>query len=382
MDNLTHSLVGLTAAKAGLEKVSPGATTLCVLAANSPDIDVIVLILKGRWSFLEHHRGITHSIVGSAVLALLLPLIFYIVDRIIARIQKRGPQVRLKGLIVVSFLVTATHPLLDWTNNYGTRFLLPWSPRWFYGDFTFVIDPFFWMTLGAASFLLTVKTRVRIIIWLAIALVTSFLVLSGAVGSGIVLTSIPLRLLWIVVLIVSVNLYRTGLGQRMGSKIAIAALVVVTIYGVALFATHALALQEAQLEATRIADSNAEHVQTLAAMATAADPTIWVCVMETERATYRFNLSLTHDQSGPANFVRYAKPSGSTAQEVAQAELDQRAKIFLGFARFPVMRVVGEDCAMQTLVQFADLRYTEPGRGRGTFSLDVPVDCPLYGRAQ
>ncbi len=49
----------------------------------------------------------------------------------------------------------------------------------------------------------------------------------------------------------------------------------------------------------------------------------------------------------------------------------------MGFARFPVVEVVGEDCVTQTLVQFADLRYTEPGRDRGTFSLEVPVDCPI-----
>src|SRR6185369_2602326 len=164
MDNLTHSLVGLTAAKAGLEKFSPGATTLCILAANSPDIDIVVLLLRGRWAFLQHHRCITHSIVGAAVLAVAVPLVLYLGDLIIARIRTRAPQVRLKGLMLVSILVTATHPLLDWTNNYGTRFLLPWNPRWFYGDLTFVIDPYFWMVLGGASFLLTTKNRTHVMI--------------------------------------------------------------------------------------------------------------------------------------------------------------------------------------------------------------------------
>jgi len=82
MDNLTHSLVGLTVAKAGLERVSPGAATLCVLAANAPDSDIIVLAFGDRWDFLQHHRGITHAIVGVIGLALLLPLIFYAVDRL------------------------------------------------------------------------------------------------------------------------------------------------------------------------------------------------------------------------------------------------------------------------------------------------------------
>ncbi len=376
MDNLTHSLVGLTAAKAGLEKFSPGATTLCVLAANSPDIDIVVLLFKGRWAFLQHHRGITHSIVGAAVLALALPLVFYLGDRIIARIKTRDPRVRLKGLLLVSILITATHPVLDWTNNYGTRFLLPWNPRWFYGDFTFVIDPFFWIVLGGAAFLLTTKTKTHAIIWLVLALVPRDRVLGGAVGSGATQAGLLLRLIWIVVLIVSVTLYRTGFGER-GPKIAIAALIAVTIYCGVLFAAHALALRQANVQAAAIASKHREQVLRVAAMATAANPTGWVCVMETDRATYRFSLSLTRHPLGSASIVRYEKPTGSTALEVAEAERDRRAQIFLGFARFPVVRLVGEDCATQTLVQFADLRYTEPGRGRGTFSLDVPVDCPV-----
>lgn len=131
MDNLTHSLVGLVAAKAGLEKLSPGATVLCILAANVPDTDIVALI-GGRWNYLHHHRGITHSILGAFVLALTLPLIFFSADRLIARIRGRQSGVRLKGLMIASLLVTATHPFMDWTNNYGIRPFLPWSSGWFY----------------------------------------------------------------------------------------------------------------------------------------------------------------------------------------------------------------------------------------------------------
>jgi hypothetical protein len=61
---------------------------------------------------------------------------------------------------------------------------------------------------------------------------------------------------------------------------------------------------------------------------------------------------------------------------MAQVESDRRTRAFLEFARFPVERVAGGDCATQTLVQFADLRYTEPGKSRGNFSLELPVECP------
>ena len=124
MDNLTHSLIGLAVAKAGLERLSPGATAACVLAANAPDIDILA-VLGGRWFYLHNHRGITHSILGTLILALFIPCLFYGVDRLIARIRKRPPGVRFPGLLVASLIASATHPLMDWTNNYGVRPLLP-----------------------------------------------------------------------------------------------------------------------------------------------------------------------------------------------------------------------------------------------------------------
>jgi inner membrane protein len=376
MDNLTHSLVGLTAAKAGLDRLSPGTTTLCVLAANSPDSDILALVFGGRWTFLHYHRGITHSIVGAIVLALALPLVFYLGDRLRSRIRASPPRVRLRGLMLASLVVTATHPLLDWTNNYGVRLLLPWSQRWFYGDFVFILDPVLWLVLGGAAFLLTAKTRKHIVVWIVISLIPSYLVLVGPGGPTRLANETVVRLLWIVAMIVLVNLYRRKIGGRQGARIAIAALLTVTIYCVGLAGAHALAFRRARTVAISIANKNGEQFVKLAAMPTPANPAEWVCVMETDRTAYRFNLSLLHQQPASSDLVRYKKPDASDPA-VAEASRDYRSQIFLDFARFPVVQVVGEDCITQTLVQFADLRYTEPGRTRGTFALEVPVDCPV-----
>ncbi len=75
MDNLTHSLVGLAIAKAGLERASPAATTVCIIAANAPDADILTAF-QGSWVYLHNHRGLTHSIVGTLALALLIPLLY------------------------------------------------------------------------------------------------------------------------------------------------------------------------------------------------------------------------------------------------------------------------------------------------------------------
>ena len=161
MDNFTHSLVGLAAAKAGLERLSPGTTALCVLAANAPDADIVVLMFADRWAFLQHHRVITHAIVGTLVISFLLPLIFYLGDSIRVWIQGGARSVNFKGLLIASLIVSATHPVLDWTNNYGIRFFLPWNPKWFYGDLVFIVDPYIWLVFGAATFLLTSGTTFK-----------------------------------------------------------------------------------------------------------------------------------------------------------------------------------------------------------------------------
>ena len=41
MDNLTHSLFGLTLARTPLRKAGRGVTTTLVLASNAPDIDIV-----------------------------------------------------------------------------------------------------------------------------------------------------------------------------------------------------------------------------------------------------------------------------------------------------------------------------------------------------
>jgi len=377
MDNLTHSFIGLAASKAGLERLSPGTTTLCLLAANAPDSDILTLIF-GRWTYLQNHRGITHSIVGTLGLALALPLVFYLIDLLLARARSVAPRVSLRGLLLASIIVSATHPLMDWTNNYGVRFLLPWNPRWFYGDLVFIIDPFLWIILGGAAFLLTSQSKGKIVNWSIIALITSYLVFFGPTNRGGLTNAWWLRVLWILALISLLILFKQQAGRRWGRKIPLTAFAIVACYLAGLFAVHTVAVRRAQIEALGIAAENHERVIKVAAMPTLSNPLQWLVAMESERAAYRFNLSLAGQQR--SGLVRYEKPNASSSAAVQQASRDGHAQVFLGFARFPVVEVVGEDCATQTLVQFADLRYTEPGRDRGTFSLEVPVECPTQGK--
>ena len=373
MDNLTHSLIGLTLAKAGVEKLSSRATVTCLLAANAPDSDIVVLAFGDRWDFLHHHRGITHSIVGTLAVAVLLALLIYLIEYLVARIRARPTVVSMKGLMIASLLACATHPVMDWTNNYGIRLLLPWSGTWQYGDFVFIVDPFLWFVLGGAVFLLTSGTKTRTVFWALLASVVTYLVLFAAARRGGLSDPTFVRITWTVGLVMLIVLSRLRLAMRWGTRIPIFALVVAAIYLGCLAYAHRVALQQTRPLSNLIANQNGESVLQLAAMPTLANPFYWQTVFETDRATYRFNLDLNAEPD-LSNLVRYEKPSAEVTPILDRAVRDRRSQIFLEFARFPVVKI-DPNCVGQTLVQFADLRYTEPGSGRGTFSLDVPVEC-------
>jgi inner membrane protein len=270
---------------------------------------------------LQHHRGITHSLVGTAVMALLAPVICYGVDRLWALLRHHPPKTNFRGLLIASCIVTATHPVLDWTNNYGIRLLLPWNPHWFYGDLVFIVDPFLWLVLVVGL----------LVIW------------------------------------------RTR--HEAKSRIAFVSFAIVVAYWGALAFAHSRAVAQGREEAQRIVIVNGESVSRLAAMPTLANPLRWDCVFETDKATYRFLVAL-NGQTPAGRVIRYAKPTGPVAAALQEVSQKKPARVFLGFARFPVAQLADPSCATQTLLQLADLRYTEPGRSRGTFAVDLPVDCP------
>ena len=262
---------------------------------------------------------------------------------------------------------------------------MPWDGRWFYGDLVFIVDPYLLLVLGGAAFLLTSDRRWKVVIWSLVALIFTIIIVrvspQRAAGIGGLTVA---RIIWLSGVAVLLLARSTGLQKRVGKPLALAALSFVLIYWGALAWAHRAAYHNAEAKATAIALQRSERFIRVAAMPTAANPFRWLCIAETDQAMYRFFVGVG-DQSAELNKVsadlptpieRYEKPTGQAERLVAAASLDPRAQILLGFARFPIARVEGDDCTGQALVQFADLRYTEPGASRGNFSLSVPVDCP------
>jgi inner membrane protein len=371
----------MAAAKAGLERQSPYATLVCVVAANLPDIDIVALA-RGPAFYLEHHRGITHSIVGTLALAVAFPLLFWAAERLWARLRGHDPRARLKGLLICSLLLSASHPLLDWTNSYGVRPLLPWDGRWLYGDLLFIIDPWVWLALGGACFLLA-KSRWGAAGWAALALLITFAFFRVAWRSNADLPTGPgvpvgALALWCAGLAAFAVLRLKGAGGRLGWSLAASALAFVVFYCFALSLLQNSARSEAEIAARGLAYQTDERVLRVAATPVLADPFTWRCLSENERSTTRFDMRLWRHQPEELLFItRYERPEGEDVELVRQASEDEAARVLLDFARFPVARVRRQGPA-GWVVQFADLRYAEPGsRARvGGFALDVPVEMP------
>lgn len=145
MDNLTHSLVGIVMARAGLNRLAPAALPLAVVAANAPDFDIVA----GAWgqlAYLEAHRGWSHSLVAAPLIALALLPFWYLLAR---RRDTIGPR-QWAGAYLVALAGTLSNPLLDLPNVYGTRLLLPFRPDWLHFDFVDIIDIWIWAQLLVA----------------------------------------------------------------------------------------------------------------------------------------------------------------------------------------------------------------------------------------
>jgi len=100
MDNLCHTLVGAAMAEAGLKRRSQWGSIALMVAANLPDLDVLVFATDTPP--VSFRRGWTHGVLAQALLPWAMAGIF-----ILARRRKRhgehacGPPFRPLWLVVL-----------------------------------------------------------------------------------------------------------------------------------------------------------------------------------------------------------------------------------------------------------------------------------------
>ena len=143
MDPLTHTATGLFLSRAGLNRWTPCALPILMLAANAPDIDIVTLS-GGPLNYRHYHRHLTHSLVAMPVMAILPVILVWAVSR---------KPLHWAGAFLAAMIAVASHLLLDFTNVYGIRLLLPFSAQWLHLDLTGLFDLWIWLAflLGFAG---------------------------------------------------------------------------------------------------------------------------------------------------------------------------------------------------------------------------------------
>ncbi|HEX3681185.1 MAG TPA: metal-dependent hydrolase [Bryobacteraceae bacterium] len=302
MDNITHSLTGLALARAGLNRLCPRATLLLILSANAPDADIVSLA-GGQLKHLEIHRGYTHSLIGLPFMAALSVLV------VAAIFRHKLPWAR---AFLLCCLGVASHLLLDWTNAYGVRLLLPFSSTWFHSDLNSLFDLYILAALLLAA------------LWPSFSRLVS-----REIGSQ----------------------------APAGRGIAVSALAFFLFFDAARAALHARAI--AQLQSRLYEDQPPLRT---AALPDPFTPARWRAVVETTN-TYRLlavdSFSDLIPQGGQIFFKPATQPSFQSASEM------EAFRFFLYFARFPVwsQEPVTGDQGPETRVDLVDLRFGVPGAG-------------------
>ncbi len=355
MENLAHTLLGLSFAKGGLERVTPLATTALVISSNLPDIDVLSRIEGGTVSYLEYHRGFTHGFVGLAILAAALTLALMFIDRRfrLRRDPFRRP-LRPVRIFLLAYLGGLGHTFMDFTNVYGVRPLLPFSSRWFYGDLAFVVDPWIWLILGSAVVWLTTTDAARTFLWLVIGIILALVVglaLRHPYDSQALTIPTAARVIWFVGLAVVIagTLFRWG---GAGERLARYSLFVLALYYCGMWMTHQSAMKEAQNSLKVVG------VTSMAVWPAPANPLLWQAAAKTSDAVYTRNVDLSNRQEqwrelpaldpkledalrrsnearGFLDFMRYgtasveARPDGTTVIALRDLRFDLRMRVEL-----------------------------------------------------
>lgn len=161
MDNLCHTLVGAACGEAGLKRRTAFGSATLTIAANLPDVDVLVFATD--LPSVAFRRGWTHGVLAQLVLPVVLAAAVWAIGRRRDVGTAHGangrapdavpPRADFRWLLILSYVGVLSHVALDLLNNYGVRLLMPFSNRWFYGDAVFIVDPWLWLTLGAGWWL-------------------------------------------------------------------------------------------------------------------------------------------------------------------------------------------------------------------------------------
>lgn len=357
MDPIAHTMVGAALARSGLENRSRFAAAALVLGANLPDVDGVTYFAGGDLG-LFFRRGWTHGLPAIALSPILLALALVGLDRLFG-----SRRARFTALLPLAFLAVLTHPLLDWMNTYGMRWLMPIDGRWFYGDALFIVDPWLWLALGGALFLSTRRSVPATLLWVLLAIPAALLVGNGVPGL------LPAKALFATGLVALGALRVLGIprDERWLPILNRGALALATAYVVGMMALSSFARRAALAEAT----ARGLDVQEAMVGPRPITPFERDVVLQT-RESYRYG-TLRLLPSPRLELEDDVIPRIDDSPFVARALADPDVRGFANWARFPWAAI--EEVPDGVRVHLKDARYTR-GRGVGFGSATVFLPAP------
>jgi len=350
LDNVTHTLFGITLARTPLGRAGRGTTAALVLASNAPDIDVVSLA-RGGASYLQWHRGPTHGPLGVVGLGLVSAAIAWLWERRRTATRKAdGEAASFAMLAAIAFVGVTLHILMDLPTSYGTRLLSPFDWHWYAFDWMPIVDIYLLVALVAGLFFGRVSKAAR------------------------------RRNAAVVLMLMAANYGMRAFAHH--EAIALAP----RLFGPTLPATCANGPDtSAALDRwPRSRDADAPHAASaarrclveVAAIPTFLSPLDWRVIAQTSNSYDVRDMSLSDERvRSPASntdglwrqTVRYPNIWTAAARTAAAAPL---GRIFLGFSRFPAARSFTDGSGV-TIVRFIDLRFAA-----GLVSLEQPVRRP------
>jgi inner membrane protein len=391
MDNLTHTLIGLVAG----EGVARGAHTppgglpdparrnallvMGMIGGNLPDADLLwsMPALTGDpLGYLVHHRGYTHTLLGCAVLALLL------FAATVAVLRWRGHRLRAPDASLLggmALLAVMLHLGLDALNEYGVHPFWPWNNKWYYGDAVFIVEPLYWLAVAPLFFSL----RTRAARWFT----------GGALAVGSIAALAFHRFAAVAWALPVLSLLMMGVGRKLSpraaSRLAIGVLVAVSA---TFWATHALVMHRVQAMAARQfpGDSTLDIVLSPAP----ADPLCWEVMLLQRSGTDYVARMGQHSLSGSGqSCARSLMAEGAAPLQPMRmpviAGVRWRAQFTIDAAE--LARLAASSCDTRRLASFlrapfavetaagwmlGDLRY-DRGPDSGFAAMLVDPDAPV-----
>lgn len=180
MDTLSHAVAGLAATELILRMLPKESgeeqqglrrrllLTSGLLASNFPDLDLVLTpLLPEPLGYLMHHRGHTHTLLYALPQALLLGALILLFWSGARRLLQTSATAR-RGFGLTLIVGFGLHLAMDYLNSYGLHPFHPFNSDWFYGDMVFILEPWFWVSLGVPLALLIARRRISALVFLTL----------------------------------------------------------------------------------------------------------------------------------------------------------------------------------------------------------------------